>query len=119
MFDNKHVLIIDDSRTMRNYVQNVLTSLGAQVDSASTGEKGLEKWADNPQIDLIVLDLVLPDMSGIDMLNHIREKDDEVAVMVLTGFGNVKSAISAVREGADGYIEKQALAGAVPRNLFI
>lgn len=59
--------------------------------------------------DLILLDLMLPDMDGIQVLEHIRQISDAVTVVMLTGAGGVKSATAAVREGADGYIEKQDL----------
>jgi signal transduction histidine kinase/HPt (histidine-containing phosphotransfer) domain-containing protein len=107
MLHHKHVLIIDDSDTIRTYLENVLTQKGAfVVDGAATGEEGLARCAAQAY-DLILLDLLLPDTDGIELLKNIRTRNEVSTIVMITGYGGVKSAITAVQMGADGYIEKQ------------
>jgi signal transduction histidine kinase/HPt (histidine-containing phosphotransfer) domain-containing protein len=106
MLNGKTVLTIDDSDTIRTYLRNVLSGKGAQVEGASTGQEGLLMCSRQPY-DLILLDLLMPDIDGIEVLKQIRTANDESTVVMLTGHGGIKSAIAAVQMGADGYILKQ------------
>jgi signal transduction histidine kinase len=106
--EGKRVLTVDDSRAVRIYLQDVLARRGALVDEASTGEEALARFA-AARPALVLLDLHLPDMDGIRVLEEIRAADDEVPVVMITGSGGIESATEAVRRGADGYIEKQHL----------
>ena len=110
MLKDKHILAIDDSVSIRKYLQAILTPHCAGVDVAATGREGLEMCIGDERYDLVLLDLLLPDMNGIEVLECIREVDDETAVVILTGVGGVKSAIAAVQRGADAYVEKQDIA---------
>ncbi len=110
MFKDRRILVIDDSVAIRNYMRNVLTRQGARVSVASTGQEGLEMCTGDEQYDLLLLDLILPDMNGIEVLKYIRQEDDEITVVILTGVGGVKSAIATVQHGADAYVEKQDMA---------
>ena len=107
MFRDKHFLVLDDSTAIRNYLQSVLIRQGARVDIAATGQQGLDMCSGDDLYDLILLDLILPDMNGIQVLEHIRQENDESTVVILTGVGGIKSAIAAVQHGADAYVEKQ------------
>ena len=110
MLEGKRILIVDDSTTIRMFLRAVLTQTGANVDDAADGESALAKVQSNPSYDLIMLDLILPDIDGIEVLHRLRTLDNTTAVVVLTGMGGIKSATAAVREGADGYMEKKDLA---------
>ena len=110
MFEDKRILAIDDSVAVRNHMRAILTRKGAIVDIAGTGREGLDLCTGDTRYDLILLDLILPDLNGIDVLTQIREADQDTAVVMLTGVGGAKSAIAAVRHGADAYVEKQDIA---------
>lgn len=112
MLNGKRVLTVDDSDTIRTYLRNLFTQKGAVIDGAATGEEGLEMCA-RQQYDLILLDLLLPDMDGIEVLKNIRLTNDISTIVMITGHGGVKSAIAAVQLGADGYIEKQDITSTV------
>ncbi|MBP7961978.1 MAG: response regulator [Caldilineaceae bacterium] len=89
-----------------SYLRTILTKHGATVAIANTGQAGLDAVRQQ-KCDLILLDLILPDIGGIDVLRRIRAEDETVTVVILTGSGGIKSAISAVQHGADSYVEKQ------------
>ena len=110
MLKDKRILAVDDSMAIRNYLRTILTRQGASADVAATGQEGLEMYAGDKGYDLILLDLILPDLNGIDVLRRIRREDDETTVVILTGLGGVKSAMAAVRHGADAYVEKKDIA---------
>ncbi len=107
-FKAKRVLIIDDSATVRNYLQKFFATMGAITDSAATGQEGLAKCGE-PPYDLVLLDILLPDIDGIEVLKKIRERNDVSTVIMITGHGGVKSAIAAIQLGADGYLQKQEI----------
>ena len=109
MLANKRILVVDDSITIRMFVRNLLASKGALVHDAECGKGALALCDSGQPYDLIVLDLILPDMHGIDVLSRIRETNDVSAIVMLTEMGGVKSAMAAVQHGADGYIEKREL----------
>jgi two-component system sensor histidine kinase/response regulator len=112
VFKGKHILVVDDAETSRTYLRNVLTSQGAFVDSAATGQEGLVMCAQQPY-DLILLDLLLPDVDGVEMLKTIRATNITSTVVMVTGYGGIRSAIAAMQLGADGYIEKQDITSTV------
>ena len=106
MFTGKQILAVDDSMSICSYLRTILTRYGAVVAIANTGQAGLDAVRQQ-KYDLILLDLILPDIGGIDVLRRIRAEDETVTVVILTGSGGIKSAISAVQHGADSYVEKQ------------
>jgi len=107
MFTDKRILIVDDSPVARRFLCKLLVEQGAKVDEASNGREGLALNSAEGRYDLILLDLLMPDIDGIEVLQRIREVDDTSAIVMVTGAGGVKSAIAAVRRGADGYVEKR------------
>jgi signal transduction histidine kinase len=105
----KSILAIDDSRTVNTFLSRLLTGFGASVDEAYLGYEAIAKCTDRCY-DIILLDLLLPDIDGLDVLQEIRQRNDECAIVILTGAGGTATAIDAVRKGADGYLEKQEMA---------
>lgn len=108
-FGGKRILTVDDSRTVRVFLLEILSREGAAVEEAATAAEALSRLDGGGRFDLVLLDLVLPDMDGMEVLRRLREHDDDVPVVVITGAGGIQSATAAVRRGADGYIEKQHL----------
>ncbi len=104
----KRVLIVDDSATVRTFIAALLREHGVQVEGVATGRECLDRLDMDPTCyDLVLLDLILPDTDGIQVLREIRSRTEEPTVVVITGMGGVRSAIASVREGADGYIQKE------------
>ena len=100
-----NVLVVDDERNIRALVAKVLGQDQVEVHGAATGKEGLQ-MADEVSPDLVLLDLRLPDMDGMDVLRALRSRYPEVAVIIITGFGQVQSAVEAIKVGATDYLEK-------------
>jgi signal transduction histidine kinase len=110
MLQGKQLLVVDDSITIRKYLHNLLNRNGVKsVEEASTGQDALRLLQGGLNCDLMLLDLMLPDMDGIQLLQELRKFNDHSAVVMITGTGGIKTATMAVNQGADGYIDKQNL----------
>lgn len=99
------ILIIDDDEIIRKSCEKVLTPEGYLTVTAETGNDGL-KLLSKKNFDLVLTDLRMPDMNGIDVLKKIKEGWPDIEVIVITGYGTIKSAIDAIRYGAYDYVEK-------------
>lgn len=99
------VLIIEDEKKVADFVKKGLKENNFSVDIALDGEEGLF-LAQNENYDLIVLDLMLPKISGIDLLKKIRKEGKDVPVICLTAKGDVKDKIEGFNAGSDDYLVK-------------
>ena len=99
------ILIIDDEEVLQDVLSSLLRKEGYEVLSAKTGEKGLEVLAEE-EVDLVLLDLMLPGISGQEVLKEIRRREPEMVVVVVTAYSSIESAIEAMRQGAFHYIPK-------------
>lgn len=101
----ERILVIDDEPNVIGLCQRALKKQGFAVEGALSGEEGLQLLKEEG-FDLILLDLKLPDHDGTDMLYTIREMDQEVAVVIITGHGTMEAAIRAVKSGAQDFLLK-------------
>jgi len=99
------ILIIDDQKLIRNSLKVALEKDDYQVRLAETGAEGLDVIR-NSSVDLVLLDIRLPDINGIEVLKKIREIDPEVIVIMMTGYGTVENAVLAMKIGAFDYVNK-------------
>ncbi len=99
------ILIIDDEETLSYFLKESLRQEGYEVLLARTGGEGL-KLLDEKEVDLVLLDLRLPDIEGSEVLKEIKASGGEMPVMMLTGYGTIDSAVEAMKSGAYDYIEK-------------
>jgi len=99
------VLIIDDEAAIRESLQTLLELEGYAVDTAEDGLDGLEKVAERPY-DLVLLDFAMPERNGIEVLREIRERDSELAIIMITAYGTVENAVAAMQAGATNFIQK-------------
>ena len=99
------VLIIDDQNLIRNSLKVALEKEGYGVYTSETGEEGL-RLIKKHSVDLVLLDIRLSDINGIEVLKKIRETDAETIVIMMTGYGTVESAVTAMKLGAFDYINK-------------
>jgi DNA-binding NtrC family response regulator len=99
------ILVIDDKESMRQMLSKTLESEGYEVDTTADGPTGLEK-AKEKKFDLVLTDLKLPDMDGIQVLSHLKEIDPEVSVIVMTAYGTIETAVEAMKKGAFDFLTK-------------
>ncbi len=103
--DKGSILIIDDEEIIRDSCRRVLEPEGYAVRTAGSGGEGLAVLA-GVSVDLVLTDLKMPDMSGIEVLVSIRENWPDVDTIIMTGYGTVKTAVNAMKLGVFDYIEK-------------
>lgn len=108
----KRVLVVDDEENLRRVTQLKLQQAGYEATTASDGAQALDLLARHPQ-DLIITDLKMPGMSGMDLLRRVKEDYPEVIVIVVTAFGTIESAVEAMRLGAHDYLIKPVNADAL------
>ena len=99
------ILIIDDDDQLRNSFEKLLTQEGYSVESAPSGEAGLE-LVNKKVPDLIILDMRLPGMNGLETFQAIHEKEPKLPVIIMTAYGTTETAIEATKIGAFDYILK-------------
>jgi DNA-binding NtrC family response regulator len=99
------ILIVDDEEVIRNSIALYLRREDYHVDVCATGEEGLRR-IDEVSPDLLLLDVKLPTLGGLDVLKRAKESKDELIVIMITAFGSVESAVQAMKAGAYDYITK-------------
>jgi len=99
------VLIIDDEAEIRESLETLLGLEGYAVESAGSGEEGLTRLGER-NFDLVLLDLALPDRSGMELLAEIRSQDAQLAIIMITAYGTVENAVKAMQVGAANFIQK-------------
>jgi DNA-binding NtrC family response regulator len=99
------ILVVDDESNARNALAELLREEGYGVETAADGFKGLGKFEDFSP-DLVLTDLRMPGMDGLDLLRTVRKREPECAVVVMTAHGAVETAVAAMREGAADYLAK-------------
>ena len=99
------LLLVDDEEQFRETLAKRLTATGYTVDDASGGMEALEKLSAE-KFDVVILDIQMPGMSGLEILSEIRARHIGVEVIMLTGHGEVSSAVEGMRLGAYDYLMK-------------
>jgi two-component system, NtrC family, response regulator AtoC len=109
MSDNNHkgtIVIADDEPNIRRVLEAALTREGYNVITAENGKKALDVISSTPQIDILISDLIMPDINGVELLEAAREIDPGMSVLMITAHGTIKTAVDAMRLGAFDYITK-------------
>ncbi len=99
------ILVIDDKDSMRTMLSQALLEEGYQVDTAGNGKKALE-LAKFKNYDLAITDLKMPDVDGLQVLDGLKEIDSDISVIIMTAYGTVESAVSAMKSGAFDFVTK-------------
>jgi len=103
---NKGIIhVIDDEPVIHDVLAQLLTAEGYEVEISASGEEALEKFP-SQSFDVILLDLLMPGMDGIEVLRRIKRMDPQAAVIIITAYGSVESAIAAMKIGALDYVQK-------------
>lgn len=99
------ILIIDDERAIRNVLKDILNNEGYTTDEATDGEEGLKKFK-LTNFDLVLCDIKMPKIDGIEFLQKAKEINADVPIIIISGHGNIETAVDAVKKGAFDYISK-------------
>jgi two-component system nitrogen regulation response regulator NtrX len=100
-----HILVIDDERSIRNTLKEILEYEKYTVDLAEHGLEGIEKFR-NGTYDIVLCDIKMPEMDGLEVLEKIFEEGGEAQVIMISGHGNIDTAVEAIKKGAYDFIEK-------------
>ena len=101
----ERILVVDDESGVRSSLKGVLEDEGYTVDTESSAEGGLARLDKNPY-DLVIMDIWLPRMDGVEALAKIRSKKNDVATVMISGHGNIETAVKAIKLGAYDFVEK-------------
>jgi len=101
----KRILVVDDEEDILGLLSELLQRWGFEADTVTNGREALERFHGR-DFDLVLTDLKMPDMDGLELLRRIREENPRVPVLMLTGFPTVDSAVQAIQEGAYDYLIK-------------
>ena len=102
---NPRILVIDDERSIREVFSVLLGDKGYQVETAENGRRGLE-LARAFAPDVVILDMNLPDIAGLEVLAGLRQARPEPGIIIVTAFGTIRNAVEATKLGASAYLEK-------------
>ena len=105
MMGKKKILVVDDEQHVRQLIGKVLEKEGYEVLTACNGEEGLEIFQKN-NIDLIISDIKMPKMNGIEFLHKVKEQEPGVGFILITAFATMETAIDAIKSGAQDYVTK-------------
>lgn len=99
------ILVIDDEKVICDGCRFALADKGHQVDFCLTGKSGIET-AENGSYDLLLLDIKLPDIDGLDILRHLRQVKPDLIIVVMTGYASVQNAVKVMKAGGFDYLTK-------------
>lgn len=112
------VLIVDDSSLVCEMFSNTLSKKNYKTESVYDGESALKKLI-SENFHVMLLDLVLPGLNGLDVLRECRKNDQEICIIVVTSYGSESTAVEAIQEGADDYVVKDFMLMSDARSLDI
>lgn len=99
------ILVIDDEEIIRVSCERTLVPEEYEIDTAASGKEGLERF-EQGEYDLVLIDLKMPGMNGIEVLVNIKKQRPEQKVMIMTGYDTVEHIVEAISSGAAHYLEK-------------
>src|SRR5580698_5205865 len=99
------ILVVDDEESIREFLDIMLRKEGYEVTSAEDGQKAIETLK-KKTFDLVISDLQMPNVTGIELLKHVRETQPDLLFMMITAFGTTETAVEAMKLGAYDYITK-------------
>ena len=106
MSESPPVLVIDDEKGSRESMAIALEKANLRVRTFDDARQALDYLGENPEVSLAVCDLKMPGMDGLDFLGEVRGSSRDLAVILVTGYGSIESAVEAMRVGADDYLTK-------------
>jgi two-component system response regulator AtoC len=100
------ILVVDDEEGIRNYLRTLLKLKGYEVATVSSGNEAIEYFSSNPPPSLVLMDILMPNIDGIETLKRLRKSDKELPVIMLSCIGETRTIVEAMRSGATDYLNK-------------
>src|ERR1044072_729733 len=100
-----HILIIDDEKSIRKTLTEILTYEGYKISEAADGAEGFKMFQEK-QYDAVLCDIKMPKMDGLEFLEKAKETNPDIPIVMVSGHGNIDTAVDAVKKGAFDYISK-------------
>jgi len=110
--EKQRILVIDDESLMRDFLKEILTRMEFDVETAADGRSSIECMKKG-EFDLVVTDIRMPDISGMEVLKHVKTFNPDTAVIMMTAYGTIDNAVEAMKQGAFDYITKPFSADAI------
>ncbi|NVM22531.1 MAG: response regulator [Desulfobacterales bacterium] len=99
------ILVVDDDKALADSLVEYLSDLGYSAQAAYSGREGLDRF-ENGTFHLVITDIKMPGMDGMELLEAVKAHDKQVMVMLVTGYGTIESAVEAMKKGAYDYTTK-------------
>ncbi len=110
--ERKKILIIDDDSLIRDFLEETLSRMDFELATAPNGKSGIEEF-NNGNFDLVISDIRMPDINGMDVLKHVKAAKPDTSVVMMTAYGTIDNAVEAMKIGAFDYITKPFSADAI------
>src|SRR5213592_3157238 len=102
----RSILVVDDDRSVRSYLSDLLTSCGYSIECAESGDQAVTRLSAGYIPSLIVLDIVMPGINGIEVLESVKKINPSIPVIILSGAGQTKTVVDAMKMGAADFLVK-------------
>ncbi|MEW5884423.1 MAG: sigma-54 dependent transcriptional regulator [Armatimonadota bacterium] len=102
----RHILVVDDEQNIRKILKAAFERENYRVTAAEDGAGALKAIQNDETIDVVLTDVLMPGMTGVELLSQIRERRDDLPVLIMTAYGTIPQAVEAIRAGASDYITK-------------
>ena len=114
--DGGRILVVDDEPAIRDLTSDILTELGYEVELAASGPEALERYAAEPgKFEIVILDIIMPGMNGLETFRRLREIDPNARVLLSSGYSPEGTASEALKNGAIGFVQKPYRVGDLSR----
>ena len=99
------VLIADDEKGIRDILAEYMSEMNFEIETAVNGQDALNKFS-TTHFDMVLSDLIMPEMDGMELLKRIKQKDEDVIFIMITGYPTIQTAVEAIKSGAYDYLTK-------------
>lgn len=106
MSEPTSILVVDDEEGIRNYLKTLLKLKGYEVSTVASGSEAIEYFSSNPPPSLILMDILMPEVDGLETLKRLRKSEKELPVIMLSCIGETRTIVEAMRSGATDYLNK-------------